>query len=104
MAIKKIVTKDNGVSLSYHRISMIKVDVNQQITILVESYIDENGRNYEKQYSIGEIKEPPIFPYTDSEYFHIDYDEKSSILNGMIIQNSYEWLKNLPEFTGAEDI
>ena len=44
MALGKSIKKSNGVTLSYHRIAMVKVDINQQITILVESYIDEDGR------------------------------------------------------------
>ena len=55
MALKKVIKKTDGVTLAYHRIAMVKVDVNQQITVLVESYVDEDGRNFEKRYAAGEI-------------------------------------------------
>lgn len=98
MALLKTIKKPNGVTLSYHRIAMVKIDVNQQITILVESYIDEDGRNYEKAYDAGEIKGEPVFPYTESEYISTDYDETMSI------KSAYEWLKQQTGFVGSEDI
>ena len=51
MAIKKEIQKPNGVVLNYHRIASVKIEVNQQCTILVESYLNEDGRNYEKAYA-----------------------------------------------------
>ena len=39
MALSKTIKTNNGVTLSYHKISMINVQVNQQITLLVESGI-----------------------------------------------------------------
>ena len=48
MAIKKKVTADNGIVTEYHRIAMLKVDANQQNTILVHSYLSEAGRQIEK--------------------------------------------------------
>lgn len=104
MALKKSIRKENGVSVSYHRIAMIKIDLNQQITILVESYIDENGRNYEKSYAAGQIEGEPIFPYTDAEYINIEYSEDLDLMKGNVVQNAYEWLKTQPDFVGAENI
>lgn len=98
MAIAKEIVADNGVTLTYHRISMVKIDVNQQITILVESYLNEDGRNYEKAYAAGEIQGEPTFPYTSAEYMSLPYDET------MNVKNAYEWLKQQPKFVDAEDI
>lgn len=98
MALLKTIKKPNGVELSYHRIAMVKIDTNQQITLLVHSYINEEGRNYEKDYSAGKIEGEPTFPYVDAEYISLDYDEN------MNIKNAYEWLKTQPDFEGAEDI
>ncbi len=98
MALKKVVTKPNGLSLEYHRIGMVKIDTNEQITILLHSYLNEEGRNYEKAYARGEIEGEPIFPFVDSQYIPFDYDEN------MNIKNAYEWLKQQPEFEGAEDV
>lgn len=103
MALEKIIKKSNGVTLSYHRIAMVKVDVNQQVTVLVESYIDEEGRNYEKEYAEGNIIGAPTFPYTQCEYMSFDYDENDDLFSGNVVQKAYDWLKNQPEFIGSED-
>ena len=103
MALKKNIKLDNGISVSYHRIAMIDIELNQQMTILVISYIDINGRIYEKDYSNGKI-DNPIFPYKDSKYIHIPYNESLDMLNGSIILKAYAWLKSQPIFEGAEDV
>ena len=98
MALSKSIIKPNGIELKYHRIAMVKIDTNQQTTILVHSYLNESGRDYEKAYALGEIVGDPTFPYVDSEYRVFEYDESMSIAN------AYEWLKKQPEFEGAIDI
>lgn len=98
MALKKKIVKQNGVELDYHRIAMVKIDTNQKSTILLYSYINEEGRNYEKRYAAGEIVGEPSFPYVDAEYISLNYDEN------MNIKNAYEWLKTQPQFEGAEDV
>lgn len=97
MALLKEIIKPNGVKLGYHRISMIKMDTNQQITLLIDSYIDETGRDYEKKYANGEIEGEPIFPYVDSEYITIPYDPD------MTAEKAYKTVKTLPEFEEADD-
>lgn len=97
MALKKSITKPNGIVVDYHRIAMVKIDTNQQTTILLHSYLSEVGRNYEKSYEAGEIQGEPTFPYVDAEYISFPYDENMSI------KNAYEWLKQQPDFEGAED-
>lgn len=77
---------------------MVKIDTNQQITLLIQSYLTEEGRNYEKSYAAGEIVGEPSFPYVDAEYKSFEYDENMSI------KNAYEWLKTQPDFIGAEDV
>lgn len=104
MALKKDILKPNGLTLSYHRISMAKIEINQQITILVESYLNGENRNYEKQYAAGEIVGEPTFPYTQSEYINLNYDENMDLLNGPIIQKAYDWLKEQPAYIGSEDV
>lgn len=98
MALKKTIIKPNGLPLEYHRIAMVKIDTNQLITVLVHSYLNEEARNYEKDYANGNIEGEPVFPYVDAEYINVKYDEK------MNIKNAYEWLKTLPQFEGAEDV
>ena len=98
MAIKKRIRKDNGLELEYHRIAMLKIDTNQQITLLLHSYLNEEGRNYEKAYARGDIEGAPLMPYVNAEYLTFDYDE------AMNIKKAYEVLKGLPQFDGAVDI
>lgn len=102
MAIKKQITSDNGVVTEYHRIAMVKIDTNQQNTILVHSYISEAGRQIEKDYSEGKYRDVDEvlikWPYVDAQYINCDYD------GDMTISKAYEWLKSLPEYEGAEDI
>lgn len=104
MALMKSIKTDNGVVVLYHRIALISIDVNQQLTILVRSYIDEDGRNYEKKYAVGEIEGEPSFPYTSSSYYNIIYNENDDLFKGNIITQAYEWLKKQPEYKNAIDI
>lgn len=98
MALKKRIIKPNGLPLEYHRIAMVKIDTNEQITILLHSYLSEEGRDYEKAYARGEVEGEPTFPFVDSQYISFDYDD------AMNIKNAYEWLKQQPMFKGAEDV
>lgn len=98
MALKKTIIKPNGLPLDYHRIAMVKIDTNQQTTILVHSYLNEEARQYEKDYAEGKIEGTPMFPYVDAEYMNFSYSET------MNIGNAYEWLKQRPEFEGAVDV
>lgn len=101
MALRKCITLENGIVVHYHRIAMIKIDVNQSITLLVISNLNEEGRKYEKEYELGKI-EQPTFPYTQSQYISMNYDEQ--LLQGNVIDNAYVWLKHQPKFIGAEDV
>lgn len=98
MALFKEITKPNGLTLSYHRIAMVKIDTNQQTSILIHSYLNENARQYELDYAAGKIEGEPTFPYVDAEYRSFEYDSLMSI------GNAYEWLKHQPDFIGAEDV
>lgn len=102
MAIKKQVTLDNGIVTEYHRIVMIKIEINQRNTILVHSYLSEAGRQVEKDVAAGLYRDADFglikWPYVKAEYLHPEYDEN------MTISKAYEWLKSQPEFEGAEDV
>ena len=102
MAIKKQVTADNGIVTEYHRIALMSIDVNNQNTILVHSYLSEDGRQIEKDYAAGlyhDLEEGMMkFPYVDAQYINTDYDPD------MNISAAYNYLKTLPQFEGAEDI
>ena len=99
MALKKKITKPNGIQLEYHRIAMMTVEVNQQTTLLVRSNLSEDGREYEKMYESGEIKGNNVtLPYNEGEYYHFEYSDD------ITIQGAYTLLKTLDEFSGAEEI
>lgn len=98
MALKKKARMANGLELEYHRIALVTIDVNNQITVLRHSYVNEEARQYEKDYAAGKIEGEPTFPYVDFEYMQMDYED------GMNIKKAYDWLKEQPAFEGAEDV
>lgn len=102
MALKKTVRMQNGIATEYHRIAMLKIDINQEITILINSYLSEDGRQVEKDYAEGKYKNVDDglipFPYYNVEYLNAPYDGE------MTIAKAYAYLKTLPEFEGAEDV
>lgn len=102
MAIKKKIVGSNGVTTEYHRVTMVKIDTNQQNTILVHSYISDSGRQIEKDYTAGvydNVEEGMMnWPYVDARYLNCDYD------GDMTVSKAYEYLKSLPVFEGATDI
>lgn len=104
MAIQTKVKKDNGIVLYYHHIAMITVEVNQGVTLLVRSYLDQEARQYTKDYAAGKIEGEPTFPYTDAEYISIDWKDIGDLLIGDLTKNMYEWLKTQPPYIGAIDV
>ena len=105
MALKKKVIMPNGLPLEYHRIALVTIEPNQQITILRHSYLDEEARQYEKNYKQGKIKGEPTFPYVDYEYIHMNYNENIGEMNGDSMKCAYKLLKkHRPEFDDAEDV
>lgn len=102
MAIKIKVTADNGIVTEYHRIALLSIDVNNQNTLLVHSYLGEAGRQVEKDYAAGlysHLEEGFMkFPYVAHRYIHLEYN------GAMTIENAYNYLKTLPEYQGAENV
>lgn len=102
MAIKKQVTADNGIVTEYHRVALVSIDVNQQNTILVHSYLSDAGRQIEKDYASGlysDLEEGMMkFPYVAAEYIAAEYNPD------MTVSTAYTYLKSLPKFAGAIDI
>ena len=102
MAIKKQITLDNGIVIEYHRIAAITIETNQQITLVIHSYLSEDGRQIEKDYAAGLYKDVEFgmmkCPYNKVDFVHPEYDEN------MTISKAYEWLKTQPEYEGAEDV
>ena len=104
MALKKRITMPNGLPLEYHRVAMVKVEPNQQITVLRHSYLNEEARQYEKDWEAGKIEGEPQFPYVDHEYVHIPYAEAIDVLREGSMEGAYALLrKHRPEFSDAAD-
>ena len=97
MALQKTIQQPNGLVLDYHRIAMVKIDTNEQCTILVYSYLSEDARAQEKV-CLANLAVDTILPYYAYEYMSFPYDESMSI------KKAYEWLKKQPKFEGAEDV
>ena len=104
MALQIKLKTDNGVILSYHHIAAINIELNQRVTVIVESYIDEEGRQYDKDYMNGKIVGDPIFPYTSMEYIGIEWKDIGDLLNGNLLENAYNWLKTQPTYAEAIDV
>ena len=97
MALKKTIVMPNGLPLEYHRVALVSIDVSNQNTVLVHSYLNEDARQYEKDYAAGLIQNP-VFPYVHAEYYNPEYQ------GVMSVALAYDWLKtNVPAFEGAED-
>ena len=105
MALKKKIIMPNGLPLAYHRIALVNIEPNQQITILRHSYLNEEARQYEKDYALGLIEGEPTFPYVDYEYISMNYSENIDHMNGDMMECAYELLKkHRPQFEDAEDV
>lgn len=92
MALKKTITMSNGIPLEYHRIALVSIEPNQQITILRHSYLNERARQYEKDYTLGKIKNYTL-PYIDAEYIHMDYKENITDMTENVMDCAYNLLK-----------
>ncbi len=89
MALIKNITQNDGVPTNYHRIFFIQQTVNEQTSIVVLSYINEECR--EKEHDATSM------PYKVSSTYEVPYDET------MTVSKAYDYLKTLPEFEGAKD-
>ena len=105
MALKKKIIMPNGLPLEYHRVALISIEPNQQITLLRHSYLNEEARQYEKDYALGLIEGIPTFPYVDYEYISMNYAENIDHMIGDTMECAYKLLKkHCPQFEDAEDV
>ena len=95
MALKKEIELDNGVITNYHRIVSINKVTNITNVIEVASYTNEQKREEEKE-AIEKGLEMNIF--INTEYINAEYNET------ITIEETYEYLKTLDKYKGAEDI
>lgn len=88
MALEKTITQEDGIVTNYHRILFVQSTINRQNSIAVLSYVNEASR----------LTEETGNPYTKSITYEKPYEEN------MTISDAYEFLKTLPEFSGAVDV
>lgn len=98
MAIKKLITLDNGIPVNYHRVVSINKITNNSNVIEVASYVSEEKRQEELDYynSNGENKLMNV--YINTEYISKDYNETETI------EDVYNYLKTTEKFKDAEDV
>lgn len=112
MALKKNIQLDNGIILSYHRITSINKLTNISNIIEVSSYINEDERLKEKKYQSLQIKNIKSEEMTNDEktqlqegnnvfvetnYVNTDYNDVQTI------EDAYNYLKTLEIFEQSED-
>lgn len=91
MALYKEIKQSDGVTTKYHRILFLTKVVNRHNSIAVISYVDDESRTSEQNFTLAQ-------PYQKSVTYETDYDPTMSI------ESAYEYLKTLPEFEGSTDI
>lgn len=97
MALKKDITLNNGIVLNYHRIVSVNAITNQATKIEVASYVNEEQRNKEKNwYETGGLEDMNVFIVTN--VYTTGYN------NGLNVDNAYEYIKELDQFVGSEDV
>lgn len=97
MALQKTITKNNGVEMSYHRITgvdlMVETNNNDEDSLILmvrlQSYLNKEYRD----------RNCPI----DSEHYMIPLATDENTKISSIRQFAYDKLKELPEWTDAVD-
>ena len=97
MAIKKNIILDNGIILNYHRVVSINNITNQNSIIELASYVNEEQREKEKEWYKTKSQED-MNVFIETKYYSKEYDRNLNV------DNAYDYLKTLEEFTGAENI
>lgn len=98
MALWKEIVANNGITTKYHRIAMLKIDVGQQISVLVHSYVDEAGRDVEKASNLGGGDTEYTTPYIIGTYISLPYEEDTTM------SRVYSKLKEISPLEGAADV
>ena len=91
MALRKNINLENGVSLSYHKISQVRVSVCDDVCILDIGYLSYASQNIRKT-DVG------LFIQRDSASFKI---EPKELENVGILSLAYRKLKTLEKFENA---
>lgn len=91
MGLQKVEQLANGVEVDYHRVASIAHTVNASTAIRVHSYTSKRKRDELKLDELADV-------YVAHRTFALPYDDSLTVVG------AYEWLKEQPEFEGAEDV
>lgn len=95
MALRKEITLNNGVVLSYHKIGSIRVgqteEKNYELFIFVDSFVNQDKREESLSHAVESNGYDIVVAKTDVE-------------STPIFTIAYEALKKLPIFDGAIDV
>ena len=94
MAIRKVIELENGIIVTYHRITSINKITNIQNIIEVSAYTADDKRSEEK----GNEGNTPLNIFIDTNYITKEYDENETI------KDAYDYLKTLDKYKNAEDV
>lgn len=94
MALVKEITLENGITLNYHKISLILIDINSGINIHLASV--PSKELYKKSLK-KQLKNQAFNMYIEGRHYSHEY------VKDFNIDDAYAYLKTLDEFAGAED-
>jgi hypothetical protein len=98
MAIKKLITLDNGIPVNYHRVVSINKITNNSNVIEIASYVSEEKRQEELDYYNSNDENKLMNVYINTEYISKDYNETETI------EDVYNYLKTTEKFKDAKDV
>ncbi len=113
MALLKDIKLKNGITVKYHRVSDVTLEVNKYVKVTVFSYLSKEERDKELEYerlskrmrSYEELT-PEELKFVNS-YSQTFIEEDTIVLeynSSIDITNIYEALKNNEKYKDAEDV
>lgn len=94
MALIKPITLDNGITLTYHRITSVNNITNISSIIEVSSYTSKEKREEEK---LAIKNNQPMDVFIHTEYLNIPYDQT------LDVDRAYEYIKTLEKYQHSEN-
>lgn len=95
MALQKNITLENGITLTYHRISEIGNIINSNTRLTIISYLNKEQRDKDRP-DVDYIIRDTV--YKTTYYEHLPYNDT------LTITQAYEYLKTTDKFKDAADV
>lgn len=93
MALIKPITLDNGITVTYHRVTSVHNITNAVSIIEISSYTSKEKRLEEKSAINGE----PINVFIDTDTINVQYDQS------LDVDKAYAYIKTLEKYQYSED-